>query len=331
MQPTALNEASDPNRRRVGFVGGGQLARMAGEAASALGLTMAVLAEHRDDAACGVATEVIVGSPWVAEELDALVQRCEVVTFDHEQVDLALVDKVVADGAIVRPGVGTLEVAVNKAHMRHVLGAAGVAMPAHTVIPLAPGRSDPGSEVPTDGIASFATDHGWPVVLKAVRGGYDGKGVWFANNADEAASVIAHLSDAVLVEEAVALKAELAVMVARRPSGEMVAWPAVETAEVDGVCREVLVPGRLPDAVMDAASQLAEHVAEVVGTVGVLAVDALLVRGPLLGGQRDRRPARNWGTGPSRGRDLAIRKPPARRVGFPARGGRSPDIPTSPA
>ena len=246
---------------------------MAGEAASALGLTMAVLAEHDDDAACGVATEVIVGSPWDEEALSALARRCDVITFDHEQVDLALIDKVVADGAVVRPGVETLEVAVNKAHMRHVLGGAGIAMPAHTVIPLSERAGGDASHEVADAITRFASDHGWPLVLKAVRGGYDGKGVWIVNDGGEAASVIAHLSDAVLVEEAVEFRAELAVMVARRPSGEMVSWPGVETAQVDGVCREVLVPGRLPDAVMRAASTLGERVAEVVGAIGVLAVE----------------------------------------------------------
>ena len=99
----------------VGFVGAGQLARMAGEAASALGLSMAVLAASPDDAACGVASEVLVGSPFVEAELRALVERCSVVTFDHEQVDLAIVDLLAARGGVLHPGSATLEFAVDKA------------------------------------------------------------------------------------------------------------------------------------------------------------------------------------------------------------------------
>src|SRR6516164_10881393 len=91
----------------VGFVGAGQLARMAGEAASTLGVSMAVLAANPDDAACGVAGEVLLGSPFVEPDLRALVERCGVVTFDHEQVDLQIVDTLAAEGGVLLPGSAT--------------------------------------------------------------------------------------------------------------------------------------------------------------------------------------------------------------------------------
>jgi 5-(carboxyamino)imidazole ribonucleotide synthase len=243
---------------------------MAGEAASALGLSMVVLAEHPDDAACDVAAEVVIGSPLVESDLRALAARCEVMTFDHEQVDLSLLRTLVAEGVVVRPGVATLEVAVDKAHMRRVLVAADIAVPAHIVVDLE--ESGPQKRA-VEAIGAFATDHGWPVVLKAVRGGYDGKGVWPVNELAAAAEVVEHLRGSVLVEEMVPLRAELAIMVARRPSGEAVAWPAVETAQVGGVCREVLVPGRLPPELMAEAVTLGQRVAGIVEAVGVLAVE----------------------------------------------------------
>jgi 5-(carboxyamino)imidazole ribonucleotide synthase len=243
---------------------------MAGEAASELGLSMVVLAEHPDDAACDVAAEVVIGSPLVESDLRALAARCEVMTFDHEQVDLSLLRTLVAEGVVVRPGVATLEVAVDKAHMRRVLVAADIAVPAHIVVDLE--ESGPQKRA-VEAIGAFATDHGWPVVLKAVRGGYDGKGVWPVNELAAAAEVVEHLRGSVLVEEMVPLRAELAIMVARRPSGEAVAWPAVETAQVGGVCREVLVPGRLPPELMAEAVTLGQRVAGIVEAVGVLAVE----------------------------------------------------------
>jgi 5-(carboxyamino)imidazole ribonucleotide synthase len=243
---------------------------MAGEAASALGLSMVVLAERPDDAACDVAAEVVIGSPLVESELRALAARCEVMTFDHEQVDLSLLRTLVAEGVVVRPGVATLEVAVDKAHMRRVFVAAEIAVPAHIVVDL----EEPGPpNRAVEAIGAFATDHGWPVVLKAVRGGYDGKGVWPVDEPAATAEVVDHLRGSVLVEEMVPLRAELAVMVARRPSGEAVAWPAVETAQAGGVCREVLVPGRLPPELMAEAVTLGQRVAGIVEAVGVLAVE----------------------------------------------------------
>ena len=251
---------------------------MAAEAASALGLSVAVLAEHPDDAACAVAAEVLLGSPLVEADLRALAARSEVVTFDHEQVDLSVLRTLAADGVTIRPGLSTLEMATDKAHMRSVLVAAGVPVPAHLVLEAGPG----GEALPTTEIEQFADTHGWPLVLKTARGGYDGKGVWIVNDLAEVATVTAPLVGRLLLEEMVPFQAELAVMVARRPSGETVTWPAVETAQVDGVCREVLVPGRLPPGVVDRARALGQTVAEIAGAVGVLAVELFWSGGVLM-------------------------------------------------
>jgi 5-(carboxyamino)imidazole ribonucleotide synthase len=247
---------------------------MAGEATSALGLSMAVLAGHADDAACAVAAEVVLGSPFVESELRALAERCDVVTFDHEQVDLELVAALAAEGVVLRPGAATLEFAVDKAHMRLALDAAGIPVPAYAVIDLGGDASA--------AVASFADAHGWPVMLKAARGGYDGKGVWPAQDRAEAESVLSRASGRLVVEEMVPFEAELAVLVARRPSGDCQVWPAVETAQVEGVCREVLVPGRLDPEVVAAAAPLGRRVAETVGAVGVMAVELFLTGGRLL-------------------------------------------------
>jgi 5-(carboxyamino)imidazole ribonucleotide synthase len=118
--------------------------------------------------------------------------------------------------------------------------------------------------------------------VKAARGGYDGKGVWPVADRAEAAGVLEGVAGQVVVEELLPLDAELAVMVARRPSGASAAWPAVETAQVGGVCREVLVPGRLQADVLEAASALGQKVAEIAGGVGVMAVELFWSGGRLL-------------------------------------------------
>jgi 5-(carboxyamino)imidazole ribonucleotide synthase len=158
--------------------------------------------------------------------------------------------------------------------MRTVLDEAGVPVPAYLVV-------DEGPDA-LDAVEAFAAARGWPVMLKAARGGYDGKGVWPVTDRDAAAAVLARVTGQVVVEELVPLDAELAVMVARRPSGAAAAWPAVETAQVGGVCREVLVPGRLEADVLDAASALGQKVAEIAGGVGVMAVELFWSGGRLL-------------------------------------------------
>jgi 5-(carboxyamino)imidazole ribonucleotide synthase len=201
-----------------------------------------------------------------------------VVTFDHEQVDLGIVGALIDEGVVIRPGLTTLEMAVDKAHMRAVLVGAGVPVPAHVVLDL---DGDDAASV-ADSVARFGQEQGWPIVLKTARGGYDGKGVWPVDSAADALSVLEPLSGRVLLEAMVPFEAELAVMVARRPSGETVAWPATETAQVGGVCREVLVPGRLPPEVIAEAATLGRRVAEIADAIGVLAVELFWVDGVLM-------------------------------------------------
>ena len=89
-------------------------------------------------------------------------------------------------------------------------------------------------------VAAFA-DGTWPVVLKAVRGGYDGKGVWVCADAAEAKDVLAHGID-LMAEEFVAFDRELAVVAARSPHRQGAVYPVVETVQRDGICREVIAP-----------------------------------------------------------------------------------------
>ena len=126
-----------------------------------------------------------------------------------------------------------------------------------------------------EALASFGTEVGWPLVLKAARGGYDGKGVWVVESV-EAARRIADAAPEVpfLAEERVPIVRELAALVARSPFGQGAAWPVVETVQSDGICVEVLAPAPgLSDELADEAQQLALGLADELGVTGVLAVE----------------------------------------------------------
>ena len=104
-------------------------------------------------------------------------------------------------------------------------------------------------------VEAFARRTSWPVVLKAVSGGYDGRGVWVCAGPGEAADVLSH-GVALLAEEFVPFRRELAILVARSPSGHGAAYPVVESVQRDGICVEVLAPAPgLPDDTAIAAEQ----------------------------------------------------------------------------
>jgi len=123
----------------------------------------------------------------------------------------------------------------------------------------------------------FGDEHGWPCVLKAARGGYDGRGVWMLADPDAARETVARLLDAgapLLVEERVVMRRELAALVARSPFGQGASWPLVETVQRDGICVEVLAPAPdLSDTRAEEAQEIALGVAGALDVVGVLAVE----------------------------------------------------------
>jgi 5-(carboxyamino)imidazole ribonucleotide synthase len=249
----------------VAMVGGGQLARMTHQAAIALGQTLRVLATAADEPAAQVTPDVVIGSHNDLEDLRRVAAGATVLTFDHEHVPTELLEKLVADGVNVAPPPRALVHAQDKLVMRRRLEALGAPVPRYAGIEN------------LDELDAFAARVGGPVVVKAVRGGYDGRGVRMARDPLHAREIAAtFLADRVpvMAEEQVNLRRELSALVARSPFGQGAAWPVVETVQRDGICVEVIAPAPdLPDDLASAAQQLALRLAAELGVVGVLAVE----------------------------------------------------------
>jgi 5-(carboxyamino)imidazole ribonucleotide synthase len=247
------------------MVGGGQLARMTHQAAIALGQTLRVLAVAADDSAAQVTPDVVIGSHTDLDDLRRVAAGADVLTFDHEHVPNELLEKLVAEGVNVAPPPRALAHAQNKLVMRRRLGALGAPVPRYAAVES------------LDDLAAFTGPVDGSLVVKAARGGYDGRGVRMAADSAEAREIARGYLDsgvAVLIEERVALRRELSALVARSPFGQGAAWPVVETVQRDGICVLVIAPApELPDDVGAAAQQLALRLAAELGVVGVLAVE----------------------------------------------------------
>ncbi|MGM1063186.1 5-(carboxyamino)imidazole ribonucleotide synthase [Saccharothrix sp. Mg75] len=249
----------------VGMIGGGQLARMTHQAAIPLGQSLRVLAESDSDPAALVARDVELGKHTDLDALRAFAGSCDVVTFDHEHVPQEHLRALVADGVKVAPGPDALVHAQDKLVMRVKLAALGLPVPPFTEV------------TDTGDVLRFGAEHGWPCVLKAVRGGYDGRGVWMLNTPQGAQRVVPELLAAgtpLMVEQCVPMRRELAALVARSPFGQGAAWPLVQTVQQEGICVEVLAPAPdVPAEVAEEAQELALRVAHELGVVGLLAVE----------------------------------------------------------
>lgn len=256
----------------VGIVGAGQLARMMIEAATLFDIPIRLLAASPEDGAAKIWPHVEIGSPKSADDLLAFAEHCDVLTFDHELVNLEALRQLEATGKRVYPSSNALLHAQDKLHQRRAFSAAGLPVPAF---------SDVGS---LDDIVTFAGQHGWPAVAKAQRDGYDGRGVWVLNDQAEAETLFAEAASngvALLVEQFVPIERELAGLIARRPGGEFALYPIVETVQRDGICVEVVAPAAIPEAVRVRAEELTVAVAEATDVVGNMALELFLVNGEL--------------------------------------------------
>ncbi|MGY1866634.1 MULTISPECIES: 5-(carboxyamino)imidazole ribonucleotide synthase [Nocardia] len=249
----------------VTMIGGGQLARMTHQAAIALGQRLRVLAENPEDPAAQVSPEVVLGSHTDLTALRKAAVGSHALTFDHEHVPTEHLEALVAEGVNVQPPPRALVYAQDKLAMRTKLSALGLPVPAFTPV------------TSVDDAVRFGEEYGWRIVLKAVRGGYDGRGVWMPESAEAAAAIVTdQLAHGVqlLAEAKIDLKRELSAMVARSPFGQAATWPVVETVQRKGQCAVVIAPAPgLPEDTAAAAETMALNLAGALGVVGVMAVE----------------------------------------------------------
>jgi 5-(carboxyamino)imidazole ribonucleotide synthase len=251
--------------KRVGVIGGGQLARMMTPPAINLGLELKVLAEAENSSA--VMATTMVGDYTQFEVVAEFAKTVDVITFDHEHVPLEVLRRLEAAGVSVQPPSRALAFAQNKLEMRARLSALGLPMPIWAAISSAAELQE------------FLNDNGGVCILKTPIGGYDGKGVRVIKSVEDAAdwlepAMLGSVGGSLLAEEKVNFVRELAQLSARRPSGEFATWPLVQTVQANGVCSEVLSPAPGADqATLERAAEIARGVAEGLGVTGVLAVE----------------------------------------------------------
>ncbi|HEX2704192.1 MAG TPA: 5-(carboxyamino)imidazole ribonucleotide synthase [Candidatus Lustribacter sp.] len=257
----------------VGVIGGGQLARMLQGPAVELGVQLSVLAEAPDASAALVIPSAPVGDHADVEAVLAFARHCDVVTFDHEQVPAHVLAALESAGVPLHPTPAALVYAQDKLAMRSRLEQLGIRVPAWAQ-----------ARTMTE-IEAFGARAGWPMVAKAPRGGYDGKGVRVVASGSELADWVAAvgvpgpLARGFLLEEHVAFVRELAVLVARSPTGQAAAWPVVETVQTDGICTQVIAPaGALDPGLAATVTEAGLRIAGSLAVTGVLAVELFEVR-----------------------------------------------------
>ena len=241
----------------VGVIGAGQLARMSVAPAAALGVNLLLLANNAQESGAQI-TNHVVGDYKDLETVRAFSRKCDVITFEHELIPLSIVKALEADGVVVRPSSASFIFSQDKAAMRERLS--NFPSPKNAVVTKA------------EEVREF------PVIAKAISGGYDGRGVWKINSQTELAAVLKEVGK-VLIEELIDFDYEIAVMVARSPHGQATTWAPTQTIQRDGICVMTITPApHLSNDLSERAQKLALDIANEIGVIGVMAVE-IFVKG----------------------------------------------------
>ena len=296
----------------IGIVGGGQLALMLAEAAQEQGVALHLQTPGGGDPAVGLATTVLQAQIGDASATLELSRRCSAISFENEWVDLDALAPLAEAGVVFLPSLESLGPLVDKRQQRELLGRLSIPTPrwlplnalgsAATFQPLA-GLEPPSnpaaaanffdsavpwqvaSPVPASAVAPAEGQPsqgegglplGWsfPVVAKAIRGGYDGKGTLILRSTAELGRLLAQVDPALwILEEFVAFERELALVACRDRAGAVACYPLVETHQHHQVCNWVLAPAQASHGLEAMAHNMAASLLTALDYVGVLSIE----------------------------------------------------------
>lgn len=260
------------SRQKIGVIGGGQLAWMMAIAAKKLGLELMVQAGSPDESAVDIADRVVYGKVNDAEATAQLAKYSQVITFENEFVDLVALQK--------------LENFVNQDRDRPLLFLPKLETLAISVDKLKQRQHFRDRQIPTPEFYGIDTEIellaaadrlGYPLVLKARRHGYDGKGTWVIADEMELRSAWETMQRLPAIAEAfIPFERELAVIVARSLSGEIAIYPVVETLQTNQVCRHTIAPARINAAINTQVRNIAEQIVTSLDAIGVFGIEFFL-------------------------------------------------------
>lgn len=252
--------------KRVGVIGGGQLAWMMAAEASKLDIELTVQTPNPDDPAVSRAHDVIFAEVDDAEGTAKLAQHLDVVTFENEFVDLKALHQVEKLGgwAHFYPALSTLKPLLDKYDQRSYLQNIGIPVPQFDLYPQ----------------EEYIADHyGFPVVLKARRHGYDGQGTFVIKDVEGLRRLAKTVPvQELLVEEFIPFAKELGIIAARNTSGEIAIYPVTETYQENQVCHWTITPADVTTEVATEVKAIAGKILDKLNVVGVFGIEFFLTK-----------------------------------------------------
>ena len=246
--------------KRIGVIGGGQLAWMMASAAQELGIELVIQTPEPTDVAVSLAADVVFAAVDDVAATKLLATKCDVITFENEFVDLVGLGKL---DPVFLPPLAALAPLLDKYTQRCYLRDLGLPVPKFTVL-----------EQP-----ELPSGFEFPVVVKARRNGYDGQGTFVIKAKSALVDLYHRYPDTpFLVEEFVEFDRELAIIAARGVSGEVIIYPILETQQEEQVCRRVFTLDDLSDQIIEVCRSIASKLLISLEAIGIFGIELFATR-----------------------------------------------------
>lgn len=256
--------------KRIGIVGGGQLARMMADPAKKLGLSLTVI-DPTPNSPAGQVAEEITADFNDEKALRELAKNSDVITVEIEVTNEEglknLLEEFDKNGVPVHPSPKTLATIQDKLLQKQFLKKNNILTPEFIKV------------LNKEDILNASKKFGYPVVLKARTGAYDGRGNALIKNENGIEKALDKLSGRKLyIEKFVPFTKELAVIVARSTKGEIVTYPVVETIHKNNILHYLLSPAPVDKKVAAKAKRLAIDTMQHLKGAGVFGIEMFLTK-----------------------------------------------------
>ena len=254
--------------KNIGIIGGGQLAWMMAPEAKKLGLRLTIQTPQQADPAAALADQVVLGEVADATATAVLAQRCDVISFENEFIDLPGLQKLEQHGAKFYPQLTCLQPLLDKYDQRLYCQSLGLPSPLFSTL---------NAKADLPNLEASVAAVGLPLALKTRRHGYDGQGTFIMQDLETVKHTWAQLGyQPILLEAFVPFDRELAVMVARSQSGDVSLYPVVESQQVNQVCRRVIAPAHVSESVRQQVVHIATTLVTALEIVGIIGIELFL-------------------------------------------------------
>ncbi len=254
----------NPKNRVIGIVGGGQLGRMTIQEARKMDIEVIVLTPSHPSPASDIADDYIIGDLYNSEKIVELSDRCDILTYEIEHINVETLKRIEKKGKIVNPSSKVLEIIQDKSLQKEVL--------------LKNNLPTSRFERITEGnLNNLLENFSFPLVQKACKGGYDGKGVFILKSKDDIKNMIKTPS---FFEEFVPFEREIATMVARNKNGQVEIYPIVDMVfdEKTNMCDITVCPSSLKEDLQMKAKDIAKKAIEALDGVGIFGVEMFVTK-----------------------------------------------------